>query len=287
MDNRYLAIILLVVTMIIWGSGFAVTKASLDEIPPILFALLRFVIASLLLVGLAGMRGGLAKLPRPAPVGTIALMGLTGVCLYYLGFNISLLYTSASQGALIQSFIPVVTALLAVFFLKESLSAKRILGIGVSIAGIILIMALAGTNADAPNPLLGNLLMLGAVVVWSVYTILAKRLAHIDQVVVTAGGTVIGALLLVPATLIEFWQSGAAFPAISGSGWLSIIYLGAISSAGGLLLYNRSLEYLDASQTANFLNLMPVVAVATAVLFLGENITGWQLAGGALVLLGV
>jgi len=285
MKSRVSAIVLLILVMIIWGSSFAVTKASLAEVPPILFALLRFAVASVLLAALAQIRGGTAKLPRPIPRGIMALMGLTGVSLYYIGFNVSLFYTSASQGALIQSFIPIVTALFAAFFLKESLSAKRLLGIGISIAGVLLIMVLAAPSTNAQNPTLGNALMLGAVVVWSIYTILAKRVADIDQLIVTAYSTVFGTLLLVPAALFELY--GKSFPAISASGWLSIFYLGAISSAGCYLLYNRSLKYLAASQTANFLNLMPVVGVATAVLFLGERLTLWQLIGGVLALFGV
>lgn len=285
MGKRASAIVLLILTVVIWGSSFAVTKASLAEVPPILFALLRFAVASVLLVTLAQMRGGAAKLPRPIPWITIALMGLTGICLYYIGFNVALSYTSASQGALIQSFIPVVTALLAVVFLKESLSAKPLLGIGISIAGVLLIMALAAPSVDARNPMLGNALMLVAVVLWSVYTILAKGLADMDQLAVTAYSTMLGTLMLIPAALFESY--GKSFPTISASGWLSVLYLGAVSSAAGYLLYNRSLQHLEASQTANFLNLMPVIGVATAFLFLGETLTMWQLAGGLLVLIGV
>ena len=74
-------------------------KASLAEVPPVLFALLGYMVASGLLVALAQIRGGLAKLPRPAPWGVIALLGLTGVSLYYIGYKASLYYTTSSQGA--------------------------------------------------------------------------------------------------------------------------------------------------------------------------------------------
>ena len=285
MNNRVSAVVLLVVAMVIWGSAFAVTKASLAEVPPILFAFLRFVVASALLVFLAVRRGGLAKLPRPAPVGTIALMGATGVFLYYIVYNFSLVYTSAAQGALVQSFIPIVTALLAFFFLKEPLTAIRLLGIAVSIGGIFLILAVSETGLDVPNPFAGNLLMLASVVLWSAYTIFAKRAAHLDSLVVTAGATVVGTVLLAPAALWEIAALG--LPRISAWGWASVVYLGAFSSAAAMLLYNRSLQYLSASQTANFLNLMPVVAVLTAVVFLEETVTVGQIAGGALVLFGV
>lgn len=285
MNKRLSAIILLVVAMIIWGSAFAVTKASLAEVPPVLFALLRYLIASILLIAFVVFGGKSAKMPRPVPWFAIVLMGASGVFLYTIAYNISLVYTSASQGALVQSFIPAVTALLAAFFLKESLSPIRLFGIGISIAGIFLIMFFAEANADAPNSFLGNLIMLLSVVLWAAYTLFAKRLAEFDPLVITTGATIAGTILLIPAAIFEL--GGESFPQISASGWTGIIYLGVFSSAVAMLLYNRSLQYLDAGQTANFLNLMPVVAVLIAVVFLGESPTFWQIAGGILVLLGV
>ncbi|MCW5961611.1 MAG: DMT family transporter [Pyrinomonadaceae bacterium] len=271
--------------MIIWCSAYAVTKASLAEVPPVLFALLRYLIASVLLIAFVVFGGKLAKMPRPVPWIAVALMGASGVFLYTVVYNLSLVYTSAAQGALVQSFIPIVTALLAAFFLKETLSPIRLLGIGVSIAGIFLIMLFASESADAPNSSLGNFLMLLSVLFWAAYTLFAKRLANFDPLVITAGATIFGTILLAPAAVFEI--GGTNFPPISASGWMGIIYLGVFSSAVAMLLYNRSLQHLNAGQTANFLNLMPVVAVLIAVIFLGESPTFWQIAGGTLVLLGV
>lgn len=285
MNKRLSAIILLIVAMIIWGSAFAVTKASLAEVPPVLFAFLRYVIASVLLVAFVVFGGKLAKIPRPVPWTAIALMGASGVFLYTVAYNISLVYTSAAQGALVQSFIPIVTVLFAAFFLKETLSPIRLLGIGVSIGGIFLIMFFAEGSADAPNTFLGNALMLLSVILWAAYTIFAKRLAEFDPFVITTGATLTGTILLAPAALFEL--GGANFPQITASGWTGVIYLGVFSSAVAMLLYNRSLQHLNAGQTANFLNLMPVVAVLVAVIFLGESPTFWQIAGGVLVLSGV
>lgn len=286
MRRKVSAIALLVLVMVIWGSAYAVTKASLAEIPPMLLAFLRNFVASVLLVAFAQMRGAAMNSRRTIPWAMVALMGLTGVCLYYLGFNASLVYTTASQGALIESFIPIVTALLAALFLKEKLTAKRMLGIGFSIAGVVLlIFRAAPPEATAPNPILGNALMLGTVVIWAIYTILAKRLADFDQLTVTAHSTAIGTLLLAPFALFELW--GKSFPEISAGGWLSVLYLGAAASAGAYWLYNRSLKYLEAGQTAQFMNLLPIVGVATAVLFLGESLALWQVVGGALALIGV
>lgn len=285
MHGRALSTLLLLLAMLIWGSTYVVTKAGLAELPPMLFALLRYVVASLLLVPLALLRGGLQRLPRPVPWATLSLMALTGVGLYYVGFNLALTYTTASQGALVQSSIPAVTALMAVMWLGERLSAQRMLGIGLAIAGVLLIVARTTPDASARAPLLGNLLMFGSVVVWGVYTVVAKRTADADPIAVTACVSVLGTLMLVPAALVEAARRPA--PSIAAESWLRIVYLGALASAGCYLLYNRALRDLEASQVGAFVNLVPVIGVASGVALLGETITPLAVLGGALVLGGV
>jgi drug/metabolite transporter (DMT)-like permease len=283
--GRTFAFLLLLVAVFIWGSTYVVTKAGVEAAPPMLFALLRYCVASLLLLGAALARGGTARLPRPVPWATLALMGLTGVALYYTGFNVALTYTTASQGALVQSSIPAVTAAVAVIMLRERLSAKRMLGIALAIVGVVLIVARSGGDDAARAPLLGNTLMFGTVIVWAVYTALAKRVAGVDPVAVTAAISVLGTIMLVPGAVAE--NAGAATPAISGQTWARILYLGAFPSAASYLLYNRALRDLDASQVGAITNLSPVIGAVSGVLVLGETVTGMAILGGALVLAGV
>jgi drug/metabolite transporter (DMT)-like permease len=285
MSKRTLAILGLVLVMVIWGSAFAVTKASLATIPPIVFAFLRFTVASILLLSLSYARRRGIVATYLSSWRTLSLMGLMGITLYYLSYNLALLYTTASQGALIQSGIPVATALLAVFLLKERISAWQATGIGLSILGVAMVVLNSPPSGEARNPLLGSLLMLGTVLLWSLYTIFAKRLMHADQLLVTTTSTVFGTLLLAPIAVFELW--GQALPVIPPGAWFRVLYLGALSSAGCYLLYNWSLTHLEASQTANFINLIPIIGITIAVLFLGEAIVPLQLFGGLLVLLGV
>jgi drug/metabolite transporter (DMT)-like permease len=283
---RALSILLLLLTMLVWGSTYAVTKAGLEELPPMRFALLRFTVASALLVPLALLRGGLARLPRPVPWGTLGAMALTGVGLYYVAFNLALTYTTASQGALVQSSIPAVTAIMAVFWLREPLTARRTLGIVLAVAGVLLVVARAAAPGTAARaPLAGNLLMFATVLSWAAYTMLAKRMAAADPVAVTAAITALGTLMLVPAALVESTRASA--PAVSAESWLRILHLGALASAGGFLLYSRALRHLEASQVGVFINLVPIVGVASGVAFLGETVSPLALLGGALVLSGV
>ena len=283
--GRALPVTLLLLAVTMWGGTYVVTKAGVDEIPPMLFALLRFGVASLVLVPLALLRGGTARLPRPIPWRTLLLMGLTGVGLYYMGFNLALTYTTASQGALVQSSIPAITAIMAVIWLRERLSRQRILGIVLAVVGVVLIVARTEPDASARSPLIGNLLMFGTVVVWGVYTILAKRVADVDVVVITASIAVLGTIMLIPAALLEV--AHAPLPSISAASWLRIFYLGALASAAGYLLYGRALRDLDASLVGAFVNVAPVIGVVSGVVVLGEAIAPVAILGGVLVLVGV
>jgi drug/metabolite transporter (DMT)-like permease len=285
MSHRNLAIVSLVLVMCVWGSAFTVTKAA--GLPPVLLALLRFGLASAILLPLAVARRGRGarSLVGVREWGIVAAMGLCGFTLNQAGANLALAYTTATQGSLIQSAIPVATAVLAALALNERPSGRRVLGIGLSLAGVAALVLAAAPSEYASNPLLGGAIMLGSVLAWSCYTILGKRLANVDTLTVTAYSSVFGTLFLVPLALIE--ARGLAFPAISVQGWLAVLYLGMLASATANLVYNRALMLLEASQTATFINLVPIAGVAIAVIFLGEPMLAMQLVGGTVALIGV
>jgi drug/metabolite transporter (DMT)-like permease len=284
MKGYYRGIFSLVFVMIVWGSSFTVTKVAVGNLPPIYFAFLRFAVASMIMLVVY-----LVKRPvvswKSLPHATLIAMSLTGVTLFYIFFNYSLQYTSASTGALLEGFIPAIIALLAAIFLKEKLTRRQVIGIAISFLGIVLLGSGKNESASAPDPVFGNLLMLGAVICWAVYTILSKKVAEIDPVAVTFYITLAGTLGLLPALFVEMY--GQPIPIPNAVSWLSIVYLGAIASALCYLLYNSALEKLSASQVGSFLNLDPVTGALIAIIFLHEKIALFQLLGCALVFTGV
>jgi drug/metabolite transporter (DMT)-like permease len=212
-------------------------------------------------------------------------MALLGVGVYYFTFNLALTFTTASQGALVQSSIPVVTAVMATLWLGERLTAPRLAGIVLALAGVLLIVARAAPDARAQDPGLGNLLMFASVLAWGAYTVLAKRVAGEDIVTVTTCVALMGTTWLIPPALVE--AARGTTPVVTVEGWLRIAYLGAFPSALCYLFYGRALRDLEASQVGAFINLVPVLGVASGVAFLGERITPLALVGGALVFAGV
>jgi drug/metabolite transporter (DMT)-like permease len=275
------SILLLLLTMTIWGSTFVVTKEVIAELPPFTLGCARVAIGALALAPLAVMR---RRRGAGLPWGTLIMLSFIGVAFYYAAFNLALKYTSAVQGALVQSSIPAATALIAVLWLREHASAIRWLGIALSVSGVLIVFSGSATDGS-PHALLGNVLMFVSVLAWGLYTSIAKRVAGSDPVVLTASIMAIGAAMLAPLAAYELIDHG--WSTLSAKGWAGLIYLGAIASGAAYLLYNNALRHMDASQAGAYTNLIPIVGVITGVAALGETLTLRAIVGGAVVMIGV
>jgi drug/metabolite transporter (DMT)-like permease len=286
MQSHLSSILMLLVTMLIWGSTFVVTKGVNDQVQPFTLAFIRVAIGALVLLAGACVRqarGGAHWRWSALPWSTMLAMGLIGVVVYYAVFNYSLVYTSASQGALVQSCIPAMTALVAVVWLREHASAQRWTGIVLSMVGIAIVFSGSGTDAGGGS-MLGNVLMFISAVLWGIYTSMAKRVANLDPLQVTAGILGAGALMLVP--LAAFEVAAAGMPQINARGWLGLAYLGAGASGIAWMLYSAALKHVDASEAGVYTNLIPIVGVAMGMM-LGEPLTVRAIVGGVVVLVGV
>jgi len=285
LSRRSVALVSVVALMLVWGSTFAVTKAAIVEIPPLTLAALRFAVASVVLVPAAALRGGLRLLPRPLPLWPLLWMAFTGIGIYFPAFNYALLHASASQGALVFALLPATIAIAAAVTLGERPPPARVAGIVLSVAGVALLVATGAEDAHSHNPLLGALCMAGAVVAWTFYTIVAKRLAPYDTIVVIACVSVAGLAMLTP---LAIWELGSVpWPRPSLGAWLGLAFLGVIASAVSYAMYGRALRDLEAGLVGALINLDPVVGVAVAVFALGETLHPRQLVGAGIVVLGV
>ena len=286
MQSHFASIIMLLVTMVIWGSTFVVTKGINEQVPPFALAFVRVSIGALVLLACAWVRqvrGGSHSPWSALPWGTMITMGLIGVVLYYAVFNYSLVYTSASQGALVQSCIPAMTALVAVVWLREHASALRWTGIALSMLGILIVFS-GGDTQSGPSALLGNVLMFVSAVLWGVYTSMAKRVATHDPLQVTAGIISAGAVMLLP--LAAFEVSAEGMPSVDLKAWLGMAYLGAGASGLAYMMYSAALKHVDASEAGVYTNLIPIVGVIMGVM-LGDPLSVRAIAGGIVVLVGV
>lgn len=270
---------------VIWGGSFVATKVALLCFTPHGLLALRFAMACAVLVPafLVFQR----EVLRLRDLGLFCLLGLMEPGLYFLCETRGLLYTSASVASLIIGSIPVFVMLLASLFLKEPLRLRAGLGTAMTLVGIaFLVHKDMATAAVGPSPLKGNLLIMGAALCASVYTIVSRSLsARYRPMTLT---TIQATFATVFFTLLVFTDgSSLASRPLSASSLSSVIFLGVLATLVAFWLYNFSLSVLPASQVAVLINLIPLVTVLSARGFLNETLSWPQWAGAFFILAGV
>ena len=267
--------------MTIWGGTYVVADLVLNSVGPFLLLLIRFVLAFAVLVPIARKAGFRFEMVlRP----TFLIFGLTGFVLHLALETLGLVYTSPGSAAIVIATAPAITLLCSVLFLSERLTMQRAFGIGLSIAGALLVTQ-ARAQSSGEAALLGNLLVFGGVVAWGAYTVQGKRLsANVPGVVATAASAGSAILITLPIAAVEL--ATGTTPDFTTGSILGLLYLGVLGSAGAYGLWNISLKYVDASVAGSFINLVPAIGVILAIL-VGEMMTTGQWIGAAIVALGV
>ena len=274
--------IALSITILLWGTAFIINKLVLQVVAPLQLTFIRFMLAFVLMAPMAARQGfKLKDIFRRE----FMLFGLTGTTLYYALQNIGLTYTTVSSTALILAALPVFTTVLAVIFLKERLTRVQIGGVVLATLGIILVSLDSGDTAAGSNPMLGNLLVLGAALSWAIYTVQGRKMSvNCPSMVMSAASTGAGAILLLPFVGWEIADMGLTH--INGVYWLGVLYLGLVISGFSTYLWNEALHHLSASVASSYSNLVTVIGVASSFL-LGERPPLIQILGGAVAILGV
>ena len=269
--------------VIIWGTSFAATKAALAAFAPVTLIWLRMAIASVIVIALW------RYIPKPqyrcGDWRWLVLMVLCEPCLYFLLEGYALRYTSAGQAGVISALVPLMVAGGAWLFLKERITVRIIGGLAISLAGVIALSLLGNSDAHAPNPLLGNLLELAAMICAAGYILTLKHLtSRYHPWLLTSLQALTGALFFLPGLVLDHPVNWTEVP---GETWLTVFYLGTFVTLGAFGLYNYGVSQVPASRAALFINLIPVVAVVSGWMVFNEQLTLWQLAAAAGILLGV
>ncbi len=285
--------------IIVWTFNFLAAKIALRYIEPLTFASFRLVLAGvfMVLIYFICLRlPAFAEAARARRAGwsrhdlwIFLYLGFFGVTMNQFGFTVGLRYTSVIHSAIIGSLSPVYTLVLAVLFRLENATLRKVLGMSVAIAGVVLMAAGAGISRHSPT-LLGDLITLSGSLGFATYVVLGKRVAAVyDSLTMTTFNCVFGGLIVLPiaiqrALLIGSFAHWRAFP---WPVWACMVYMALFSSAIAYVLYFWILRYLEASQLASFTYLLPVAATALGILFLGERGSWLELLGGLFALAGV
>ena len=272
---------LLVGATFFWAIHFQLSAVILHDLTPMLLTFWRWTIAAVPLLVIAQLlehpdwRLVARHLPR---IAVLSLLGLAG-------YNLLLYYALASTtpvgASLVNASSPAIMAMLSVALVRQRVSARGWLGIGVSLVGVVTVITegsletLLGLQFN-----LGQLLMLVAVVIFSIYTIFG-RIEGVGPVTSTAVQAVITAVATAPFAATE----GMRLPG-TPTDLVGLLVIALLPSVASYAFWNLATATVASSTAAIYLNLVTVFVVAIGAVF-GQPVSGAELIGGALVIAGV
>jgi drug/metabolite transporter (DMT)-like permease len=284
--------------VLIWGANFSVIKRAFTEIPPQPFNALRMCVAAtvfLIAIRWARRRARTAAGPMPAALHTthavtpqdwvqIALLGLIGHFAYQICFVGGVAITSVSNAALIIGATPVVVALASAALGRERLGRLHWAGAALSVTGIYFVVGLGASFGGAA--LRGDLLVVASVFCWAAYTLGAGRLMSRHSPLYVTGMTMlVGAIpyvaIAMPQMLSVHWLQ------VSGWAWAALIFSALFALNVAYLVWYMAVQQIGPSRTATYSNVVPIVAMTVAAIWLREPITPSKVAGAIAVLTGV
>jgi drug/metabolite transporter (DMT)-like permease len=300
--------LLLLLMAVIWGTNYVVVKTAFHELDPQAFNAVRLLVASgafLLVMGALKLRRDARADAGPTAAGTppalagifytparvqprewlaLALLGLVGHVGYQYLFIGGLARTSVANSSLILAASPVVIALFAGLAGQERVGLAHWGGAAVSALGIYLVVG-RGFRFSGEG-LVGDLMTFGAVCCWAIYSLGARPLmTRHSPVGVTGLSMAFGTAMYVPM----MWPRVAATDWTTVSGWTLglLVYSALFALCIAYTIWYLAVRQIGSARTAVYSNLVPIVALAAAALFIAEPVDRWKVLGAAAVLAGV
>jgi drug/metabolite transporter (DMT)-like permease len=283
----------MLVLILFWGSSFVVVKVTIEEgLKPVAIATFRFLAAGALFITVLLVdkaRNTSRKLliaKKDVPV--VLLLAMSGVTIFFIIQYTGIDLAGASVAAILVTLLsPILIAIFSARILKERLVRRQVFGIGMAAAGAFTVIA-GGTLSFKNNPsfLLGCVILLATPVLWTIYSLVGKRLMErYDAFLVVSYVNVLGGLCLIPFSLAE-GSLGQIFY-MSLNEWLAVLFLAVTCSVVGYFIWFYVMKHAGAAVTSSFLFAEPIVTVLFAVQFAGEQLNLLILGGGVLIFLGV
>lgn len=269
---------------VVWGTTFISTKVLLREFEPVDILFYRFVLGYLMLWLACPKRFKPEKVSHEL---YFLLAGASGVTVYYLLENMALTYSLTSNVSIIVSVAPFFTAVMAHLFLKdEKMKKSFFIGFLVAICGVALV-TFNGRTVLKLNPL-GDMLAVGAAVVWASYSIVIRKMGKYKYPVIFTTRRIFfyGLLLMIPLLkpMGFVWNAAAVTQPLY---LFNFLFLGICACALCFAVWTFAVDTLGAVVSSNYIYAVPVITVVTSAIVLKEPITTMGMAGMALTIVGL
>jgi drug/metabolite transporter (DMT)-like permease len=278
---------LLTLAPLFWAGNVIIGRAMRQDIPPVAMSFWRWTIAALILLPFTWRELWEQRRTVRQRLRVLALLGLFGVTCFNTLCYIGLQTTSATNGALLNSVVPVLIVVMSWLFLRERVRLRQGAGIALSLAGVVLIIARG--DADVLLGLrfnTGDLWFLTAMVLWSFYTLLLRhKPATLSPHAFLASIVLLGLPPLALAYGAEVALCGAF--ALTPGTVATLGYFGLFPSVLAFLCFNRGVAALGPNRAGVFVHLLPVFGILLSALFLDERPHWYHLAGMLMVFCGI
>jgi drug/metabolite transporter (DMT)-like permease len=267
----------------IWGGMYVVSKVVLNVIPPFTLVTLRLLLGIFALWLIIARRGG-TGFTRKQTLQAVGV-GLVGYGVS-LGFQfIGTRLSTASNGALVTSATPAFVLLFAAWILGERITPLRLAALSISTLGVLVVID-PRTAQFASNTFLGNLCLVAAALTWALYSVLVRKVTRgMDVLPATMVFFWGGLLISIPVGVLELRV--IPLGAITWGVVVGVLYLGIISTALAMFLWNKAFAILEAGVASLTFFAQPLVGASLGALFLHEQISVLFIAGGLLIGLGI
>lgn len=274
----------------ITGLSFLFSKVALNYSDPLDLSAHRFTAAFLCVLALNLFKGVELDFDKKTIIKLFPLAMLFPVA-FFIFQAFGLQYASSSEGGIIQSVSPILTMILASYFLKEKTTLFQKISILLSVLGVIYITVKTGASFDFSN-LKGIFLLLLSALAYSGYSVLARKLskdfssAQMSNMM-TMLSFVIFNLLALGNHLLKGTIGSFFAPFKEVNFIVAVLYLGLLASFGTTFLHNYTLSEIEASKMIVFSNLTTVISIIAGVIFLKEKVFYYHIIGSILIVGGV
>lgn len=280
------AYLLLAMTALFWAGNSVVGRAARDLVPPAALSFWRWTFALALLLPLAW-----PHLKRDWPVlrahwPVMAILGALGIGAFNTLLYTGLQTTTAINSMLIQSAQPALILIVGALVMRDRTTGRQIVGVAVSLAGVLIILSRGDAGLLLALQLNGGDATIAfAVLLWAFYSVTLRKRPPVHPLSFLAASILVGLVVIIPVYAHEVWSGRLIVPATSSA--LAIAYVAIFPSFLAYLFFNRGVELIGSAATAQYMNVMPLMGAGLAMLFLGETLHLFHVAGLILVVAGI
>ncbi|MBV1756818.1 MAG: DMT family transporter [Dethiosulfatibacter sp.] len=287
MKNETKMTLLMLMATVFWAGAFITGKMGVYALSPLVLTFLRMFFAAIIIFPIMVFTKKDNWRIEVSSVKYAVLTAVVGMIGYHMFFFYALRYTDASKASMINAINPLLTALLAVIFLGERLTSRKIFFILTAFAGVVLTLSNWNLQRIISFDLnLGDLLMLCGAMMWATYGIIVKRIMpFFTPLKLTTYTFMFSAIMLFPFTAKELISLD--YVQIGWMPFLAVLYMAIFPSVIGYTIQQMAIKELGAGKTALFINLVPVISTIFAIIFLGEKLFKLNVVSGAIIIVSV